>query len=644
MILSKHFKSIGLLMMLSCAVFSQDRRLNKAAADFKHYAFIDARKMYLNVVKNGYASAEVYKKLGDSYYFNAELEEASKWYEKLTAEYAGEADADVIFRYIQCLKSTERYDELDKVMEKFSAVVGNDRREVLFGDTKDFLEFIKTQSGKFEIEKLPVNSRQSDYAPSYDPKGRLVFASSRRISIIKKNIHQWNEMPFSDLFVLEKSAEGDSLYQLRKLKGEINTRFHESSAAFGKDGKTVYFTRNNYMPGKVGRNTEGITLLKLYRATLNGDKWENTEELPFNSDEYSVAHPALSPDGKKLYFASDMPGSRGMSDLYVVTLHEDGTFGSPQNLGDRINTEGRETFPYISDSGYLYFASDGHTGLGGLDIFMALPGEDGSFQKAYNLGTPINSTQDDFSLIFDEHTKTGYFSSNRSEGPGNDDIYGFTQTGDFMPWMKDDHGLFEATFTTAAAFEQQNQFPMQLGKKEELNPGADLAELLGGSIDFGMAAENHDLFDGTFVIAAAFEQQNQFPMQLNKRKTFKAGADLAKLMGITIYFNSARAEIRPDAEVELQKIIKILKEYPELKLDIRSHTDSRASAAYNMDLSERRVRNTITYLVEKGGIDRSRITGRGYGETQLLNECKDGVKCSDEKHRLNRRSEFIIVE
>lgn len=652
MMLNKKFRIFLLLIMLSYTVSAQDKQLAKADKNFDNYAFVAARNMYLNMAESGYTSADLYKKLGDAYYFNAALEEASEWYEKLVIEYTEETGSEHVFRYVQSLKSSARYHEADSVMEKFSAAIATDRRTELFNDSKDYLDFIEIQSGKFEIETLAVNSEYSDYAPGYNHRGQLVFASSRlgnAITLIR-NVHRWSEMPFSDVFFSDETLIKDSLHQPKKLKGRINTRFHESSVAFSKDSATVYFTRNNYTTGKRGSNAEGTTLLKLYRATLNGNKWENIEELPFNSDEYSVAHPALNPDETKLYFASDMPGSKGMSDLYMVTIHEDGTFGTPQNLGSNINTEGRETFPYIGNSGRLYFSGDGHPGLGGLDVFVAEPTGNGSFSIPYNVGKPLNSPKDDFSFIIDENTKTGYFASNRNGGMGKDDIYGFTQTGklitgcnQYLKGVLTDAGINKALANTEVILLDAD--------KKEIAKTMTNAE---GEYSFDVACEasytvkvnekDYKPLEAIYTTGTDFEAQNQFPLQMHKEEKPETGIDLAKELGVTIYFDSGGAGIRPDAEEELDKIIKALREYPELKIDIRSHTDSRGSAGSNLKLSEQRVQSTITYIVETGGIDKSRVTGRGYGESQLLNECKDNVKCSDEKHQVNRRSEFIVVQ
>ncbi|WP_298544437.1 hypothetical protein [uncultured Aquimarina sp.] len=274
-------------------------------------------------------------------------------------------------------------------------------------------------SANFVVESLSINSKNSDYAPSFY-KGELVFASSRNNKSLSVILQEGINEPFSDLYMTGKNIPDKGV---SKLKGMINTKFHESSATFSPDQKTVYFTRNNYSKRKFIRNSEGYVSLKIYKANYSNGKWKNIEELPFSSDEYSIANPALSPDGRFMYFASDMPGSYGQSDLYVVEIFEDGSYGTPRNLGGKINSPGRETFPYVSDRGTLFFASDGHVGFGGLDIFMVLPNRTTGW-SIYNLGTPINSEKDDFTFIINEESQIGYFASNRIDGKGGDDIYG----------------------------------------------------------------------------------------------------------------------------------------------------------------------------------------------------------------------------
>ncbi len=286
----------------------------------------------------------------------------------------------------------------------------------------DSLTLKKKKSKKFVLSFLNINSKYSDYAPSFHGS-ELVFSSSRDVNRVSKAVDAFNNQPFLDLYSASKRSDKE---RIKKLKGKINSKFHESSPVFSADGKTVYFTRNNYVNKKSKTNSEGNVLLKIYLATYKDGKWGNVEEVSFCSDEYSVAHPTLSPDGRFLYFASDMPGSLGKSDLYVARIYEDGSFGAPENLGDQINTVGRETFPFISDKGKLFFASDGHLGFGGLDVFVAMPNECEEI-KIFNLGEPINSAEDDFTFIVNEENKIGYFASNREGGKGDDDIYGFRQ-------------------------------------------------------------------------------------------------------------------------------------------------------------------------------------------------------------------------
>lgn len=653
--LNKYFLHISLSILLSGIAFSQEKRLNKADESFKRFAFVDARKIYLQVAENGYESEDLFKKLGDSYYFNAELEQAVPWYEKLTSTYEKEIDPEYLFRYSQSLKSIERYDEADEVMEKFNSLTGNDQRAEFFMNTRDYLKFIEMQSGKFRLLKLSVNSKYSDYAPSFNNQGKLIFASSRRAgSGMSKTIHEWNEMPFLDLFSSSIIESNGILQTPKKIKGKINTKFHESSTSFSKDGQTVYFTRNNYTKRKLGSNEEGTILLKIYRATLEKDRWTNIEELPFNSDEYSVAHPALSADGTKLYFASDMPDSRGLSDLYVIDINADGSFGEPKNLGDKINTEGRETFPYVSDSGRLYFASDAHIGLGGLDVFVAVP-EGSGFSIPYNVGRPVNSSEDDFTFVLNEDTKIGYFSSNRAGGKGNDDIYSFKKTGELITSCNQ-----SVTGVVTDANSKERLVDAEIILMDDNNNELQRTVTdVKGVYDFDLECDTpyvvraskikYNPTEAILVTNNVLEYQHNLALQLSegglRSKEVKPGDDLAKLLELEIiYFDLNKSFIRSDAEIELQKIIATLKEYPNLKIDVRSHTDSRAGDDYNMFLSERRAKSTIQYIVEKGGIDKSRISGRGYGETALVNKCLNDVPCTDEEHQLNRRSEFIVIQ
>ncbi|SEM27554.1 Outer membrane protein OmpA [Aquimarina amphilecti] len=651
----KYIISTFLIFMFSGVLIAQEKRLMRADENFRRYAFVDARKIYLDVAEKGYASADLFKKIGDSYYFNGQLEKSVVWYEKLVKEYSDDLDTEYLFRYAQSLKSIKQYDEADQIMQMFYNITNTDQRAVYFVSTRDYLRFIEMQSGKFTLKKISINSSFSDYAPSFDNLGNLVFASSRgSYRSVSKVIHEWNEMPFLDLYKSDIINEKDELGQAKKLKGKINTKFHESSTSFSSDGQIVYFTRNNFTKKKLKSDANGTILLKLYRARLEGSKWVDIEELPFNSEEYSVAHPALTADGKYLYFASDMPDTRGLSDLYKVEVFPDGTFGEPINLGDKINTEGRETFPYISNSGRLYFASDGHVGLGGLDIFVTVP-EEGTFSIPYNIGKPVNSSEDDFSFVLNEETKIGYFSSNRKGGKGNDDIYSFKQIDELITTCRQYVSGVITEDLTGVVLPNSNVILLD-------NDGNEIEKTISndkGVYSFNVECEesyiiralkdNYNPSEDILLTNTALEYTHKVPLQLSKgglnNKEILPGDDLAKVLDLQIiYFDLDKSFIRPDAEIELQKIIAAMKEYLEIKIDVRSHTDSRAPDSYNLALSERRAKSTIKYIVERGGIDPSRITGRGYGESSLVNECDNTTNCNEKQHQENRRSEFILLE
>lgn len=632
---------------------AQERQISEADENFDSYAYIDAQRIYLRVVEEGFTSPDIYKKLGDSYYFNAELEDASHWYGKLFTEYHPDITSEYLFRYSQSLKATQKYAEADKVMEEFDTAVGTkEKRALLFDEDRNYLEFIGMQSGRFRVKDIGVNTKSSDFAPSFN--GDDVVFSSSRSGVSQNIIHQWNEMPFLDLFSVN-SESIDAVQNVSKLRGKVNTKFHESSSCFTRDGNTMYFTRNNFTENVIRKNDKGTILLKLYRAKNVNGKWKEVEELPFNSDTYSVAHPALSSDGKILYFSSDMPGGKGLSDLYAVKVNSDGSFGKPLNLGSNINTEGRETFPFVSEIDRLYFASDGHIGLGGLDVFVSLPGKK-EYKKPINVGEPVNSPDDDFSFILKEKEKLGYFASNRAGGMGSDDIYTFVQTDELITQCQQ--------YVSGVVRDEETKKPLAEAKVVLLSD--DMKELNSyitkpdGKYDFVLDCKkpfvlrgiktNYNTAEELLNTDSRYEFRHDVPLNLGKGKValkitpVALGQDLGKILQLQpIYFDFDKSFIRADAEIELQKVIAAMKEYPKLKIDVRSHTDSRAQDSYNDALSSRRNKSTIAYIVKKG-IDASRLTGRGYGERELVNECSNGVSCSEEKHQLNRRSEFIIIE
>ncbi|GAA3598037.1 OmpA family protein [Flavivirga amylovorans] len=611
--------------------FGQKGVTRKAKKTYNNLSYVKTTEQLLELANEGNRNPELLENLANSFYFNSKMEEASQWYGELIAQKEKNINPENYFRYSQALKGIGAYDKADKILKEFMRLQPEDSRSKLFH--ADYLETIEKLSDDFEMNNLEINTPLSDFGTSIY-KEQLIFASSRGDD---EELYNWNEQPFLDIY--ELNANGTAA----EIKGDINTKYHESSTAFTKDGKTVYFTRNNYYKGEFKKNSKRIHGLKIYKAELKEEGWTNIEPLPFNSDDYNVAHPALNVDETKLYFASDMEGTLGASDIYVVAINEDGTYGEPKNLGSKINTEGRENFPYISEKGTLYFSSNGHPGLGGLDVFYFRNIENiaASNNKTINIGKPINSSKDDFEYIINETSYEGYLSSNREGGKGDDDIYSFTRN----PYLQYITGTVVDKKTNqvisdadVVIYNHANEVAKTL--KSDAN-GAFSLKLSGSHSEYklGVTKANYkeaiEVFD---IDTDALELQLIAKLERNE-------VDLFKLLDLNpIYFDFDKSIIRSDAESELTKIINYMKEYPETKVDVRSHTDSRGDKAYNLILSNRRNKSTIDYLVEKGGIDAGRFTGQGYGETILINKCSKGVKCSEEEHQANRRSEFILVK
>ncbi|MDA0177144.1 OmpA family protein [Mesoflavibacter profundi] len=626
-----------LLVFIYNTSFAQEGISAKTEKKYEKLSYVEATKELLKLVEDGNRTPEVLKTLANAYYFNVKMEDASKWYGELFALKDIVVEYEYYYRYAMSLKAIGDYQNANKYMKKFAVLKPEDSRAILFSKSPNYLETIEALSGDFELENLEVNSRFSDFGTSFYKNG-IVFASSRG----NGKLYKWNEQPFLDLFYIEK----DSTKPV-KLSEEINTKFHESSTTFSKDGNVMYFTRNNYFKGKVRKSDEKVNGLKIYKAHLVDGKWTNIESLPFNNDDYNVAHPALNLDETKLYFASDMPGTFGKSDLFYVDIHEDGTYGDPVNLGDKVNTEGRENFPYISNNGTLYFSSDGHQGLGGLDIFMTKL--DQANISVTNLGKPINSSRDDFEFIVDEFSNQGYLTSNRYNGKGDDDIYKFNRqfctqfisgttvdktTNTIIPYAS-------VVILNSKGVEVQNLTSDQNGVfSYEGSCKKQTYKIIASKDNFIQSEE-------TFNVDPNIEEDVVLKLNLKPEvdQPVAVGKDLFTELKLNpIYFDFDKSNIRPDAQIELQKVIDYLQKYPSVNIDVQSHTDSRASDSYNIALSQRRNEATKNWIITKGNIDSSRISGRGYGETQLVNKCANGIECTEAQHQQNRRSMFIVTK
>ena len=623
--------------------------VRNANIDYNNWSYIDAIRVYEKVLKRGYSSQELLAQLGDSYYFNGRYAEANPYYEQMFAEYSSaDISSEYYYRYAQTLQNVGNESEAKSYFENFLKLSNSNKK---VGDKTTSLSKLQAQlkenSGRYQaLNNLPINTSTADFG-SYVHNGILYFTSSRDTGSLVKRTHTWTGESFTNIYQHDLSSDSS---KANKIKGDVYSNLNESSAVITKDGKTMYFTRNNNIKNKRGFDANGQTLLKIYKAELVDGRWTNIVELPFNSDSFNTAHPALSSDEKTLYFASDRPGGYGESDLWKVTINAK-SFGTPVNLGPEINTEHRETFPFISENDELYFSSNGKIGFGGLDVYGTKIKADG-FSTVHNLGTPLNSSSDDFAYFIDSKTKQGFVSSNREGGVGNDDIYSFIES-------------------KALVFDCEPQVKIQVvdAKTRNIIPDAtvtlyDAVYNLKGTryryendnYDFGNVYECGDAYKLKVEKADYITQEvnielpengglTQKTIVLERKKTeVKKGDDLFKVLKLKpIYFDLNKDNIREDAAVELQKILAVMEEYPEMRIDVRSHTDSRASHQYNDQLSERRAKSTAMWLINQG-ISKSRISWKGYGERQLINNCADGVNCSEAEHQENRRSEFIILE
>lgn len=618
----------------------------KAKADerYDEYSFSPAIDIYKKVLDKGYVSSDLLKRLGNSYYFNAKYEEAANVYKKLVDSFPDGTEPDYIFRYAQSLKTLGDYEGAAKVMAKFKEMTSVSDDNDFYDE--DYLAKIEANSGRYDIEPFAYNSKYSDFAASFYEQG-LIFSSDRDTGNLARYRHTWNSKDFLDLYKVNADSISNNI--VVKLEGDVNTRLHESTSAVTKDGYTMYFTRNNFLDGKKYKDQNGVIRLKIYQAELVDGEWTNVLELPFNNDSYSVAHPVLSPDEKRLYFVSDMPGTIGESDIFMTEIIGDGTYGPIINLGKNINTSSRETFPFITQDGVLYFSSDGHQGLGGLDVFATKIAFGNFEEPVVNVGKPVNGNYDDFAFILKNESKEGYFSSNRTGGLGEDDIYQFKET---EPLVLDCLQDVTGTVRDRISNEILVGATVKIIDEENNEVSSTITDSKGNYV-LGL-----DCAKGNFVRAS---RDGYVPAEEYLNKSYGKprivdfylerdlvtggfGDDLAKLLQLsTIYFDLNKFNIRSDAEIEIQKVIVAMEKYPSLKIKVNSHTDSRGNDAYNLWLSQKRAASTVAYMISKG-ISADRLQGEGYGETRLVNDCANGTPCSKEKHQLNRRSEFIIFE
>jgi len=509
------------------------------------------------------------------------------------------------------------------------------------------------------------NNELSNFGTSYYGENQMIYASPDTKHKIIKDIWNPNQQAFLDLFVGDISEDGE-IINGKQLVGDVKTKFHEADAVFTKDLKTVYFTRDNYYQEKRYRDENGMTHLALFKADVNDGKWTNIVPFPYNNPKFSIGHPALSNDEKTLYFISDMPSSLGKTDLFKVSILDDNHYSLPKNLGPTINSVEREMFAYVSDKDILYFSSDGWNGHGELDIFAYNLNLEAV--EPTNLGQPINSYADDFAFLINENAQTGYLSSNRGDGKGDDDIYFFKQKKSIkfdcnqiakgvvldkktkrrvpgaLVILYDSEGVeinsqvvgedakFSFNIDCTSNYKiEGSKFNYTLDSKEfKSNPKLSVLNLnIEKDIEIVSSIAPNIPKNNISV------QSNYFVPNYNNCQT-----ELDNVS--TIYFDLNKSYIRPDAASELDKVILIMRKCPNIIIEAESHTDSRASNLYNLKLSQRRAQSTVEYIVANG-INNYRIKAKGYGENRLKNRCSNGIKCTEPEHQVNRRTRFVIT-
>ncbi|MEN2401014.1 OmpA family protein [Flavobacterium sp. MC2016-06] len=679
---------------------AQDQDLVRAKRFFDKTFYTQAITLYEKLAEEK-PSQEVIKNLADSYYYTNNLVKAQRYYRLLVQNYNKDLDREYYFRYAQTLKATGSNEEANATLKEYYGKSPNSDDAVNFENDIKILENVSAIGKRFDIKNLAINTPNSEFgAVKY--KDNLVFAGVKLKPGWFDKKYKWDNETYLNLVTIPQKNinSGDSI--VHYFAKELKTGMHESNAVFTKDGKTIYFTRNNSKNGKKKKNDQKISNLQIFKAELVDGKWTNITSLPFNGPNYSVEHPALSADEKVLYFASDMPGTLGSFDIFSVNINK-GAFDTPKNLGPNVNTNKREQFPFASADNKLYFSSDGHLGYGSLDVFVSeINGSE--YSKAVNVGLPLNSNLDDFAFNIDSNTKEGYFASNRDGGKGSDDIYQFKEIKDLI--VEDCKQYIAGTITdinTNLVLENATVILQDAGKKtlETFTTQAD------GKFSFTVTCESsftvvafkegytneskvvnsgkirYASNDGSLALKSVetIKIEEQLLVEEKKKKEaldlialkeaeakakkdelvnaeikkkekvneiLKQEKDVVKdnkdrliIKTDPIYFDYNMWYIRKESKVVLGRVVALMNKYPGMVIEIGSHTDSRGNAKFNENLSQKRANSTREFIIQSG-INEKRVTAKGYGESVPIIKCKTDDSCSEEEHELNRRSEFVI--
>ncbi|WP_268223686.1 OmpA family protein [Sinomicrobium oceani] len=637
------------LGFLCCFVSAFGQQLKKADRLFKELAYVEASEAYEAYLKgNKTPSPEVLENIADSYYFISKDSSAVKYYKKLYELQKTGMSGAHFNRYVHALKGVEEYDEAAALMKEYLRVKGNEKEITRYAKEKAYLDSLGQATSLFTIRNLESNTNRSEFGTAFYGD-KIVFSSTRKPSY---TLYVWNQQPFLDLYIGDRNATDGELFNVELFLSGLESKYHDATITFSPDRSYVYYTTNILKnKNKLVKDNSGTNNFHIMKGTIEDGKVTKTESLPFNSIDYSVGHPSMSPDGKWMFFVSDMPGGFGNTDIYVVQMDENGNVASePQNLGPVINTQEQEMFPYFRE-GKLYFSSDGHYGLGRLDVFSSEQKEGKmEFKAPKNLGAPVNSNKDDFSFIIDSTASFGYFSSNRLEGKGDDDIYYYTKEKEPCDQLVSGKVTNKNTQLAleGASVKVYDEFGDLVTEAATGDNGMYEVEIpCESTYKFVATKPNYTTEekevkttkkDGDKIEDVDFELTNYDDLIVKED-------DQEKIDVNPIYFDFDKADITPQAAEELNKVIYVMNQFPKVKIKIESHADCRGNADYNRKLTDLRAKSTQKYILETGKIDPSRIESAiGYGEDRPKVVCERCNQCSEEDHSENRRSDFIIIE
>lgn len=614
-----------LLFASGCANY----HLNKGNKEFEGLSYVKAVKYYQKSLSRK-ENSEARTNLAHSYRLMNDVKNAEREYERVI-QLAGSAPINT-FYYAKLLMETERYEEAKARFKEYIEKAPDDVVAKMLLASCNSVSSFKIDTTLYTVKPVDIDNVASIFGCVSYRDGIVCTAEKETRLNSKKN--PWTGKSYLDLYFSQKDENGKWLSP-QLLRGQINGQYHEGPASFSKDGSVVYFTRSNYYGyNKLKKSSKGINNLKIFKATLVDGKWKNIEDMPFNNDEYSSGHPCLSPDETSLYFVSDMPGGYGGTDIYV-SMFDGGRWLPPMNLGPVINTPGNEMFPYAAEDGSFYFASDAHNSMGGLDVFVASY-QNKRWLRPENLNYPLNSSKDDFAFVLSNDGKTGFISSTRSD---TDRVYEFTKN----PPTFSVEGIVSDK-KTGKALANTPVVLLKNNKSDKIRLVTDA----NGKYQTALEAGNE------YMILASregyFSRSEEIDTKREKySKVFVVNFALNEMIIQkpivleNIYYDLDKWEIRSDAALELDKLVKILNDNPGIKIEMSSHTDSRAGDQYNLVLSDKRAQSTVNYLISRG-IDANRLTWKGYGESKLVNKCSNGVTCSEEEHQQNRRTEFKVLK